>query len=701
MNDIDRWFARAARRENRAVSLYTYLLTGRIFAYFRYRMRFALLLDATGFVIHVAEFLILLTTLGGLAAFTVMILRIGSMIVGGAWWGLLEVMRERLRVYAQVGNRDAAEREIGSWLVLSVIVAAVVAIAGAVVLAVMLPTDQDRVGHLYAFLVVVELALRLPVRVLHSGVFATRRIHRPLWSMFAPTVTQLLVIGVGALVYPTAAIVVAIVAANAIGIWITVHYTLSAYRLSGMWPNYRRRGHSLPDMLPSIPLGLGFQSALAGFGLRLDAVAVLAIAGIYGTSTRAFDLAAGYSAWRDIDLVLFFYLVLPLFRGAYESTGVFYFDFVRLRRIPALREFRLSFFHRLLLATPIVTLYFWSLAVVLGMFVLPDIPFTFLAALLPLFLVRSFIGVYQFRLFAEGQFRTLNATILLSVALFGLVWIDVNPASDLVQITAAMITLLIVHINIQHFQDRTSPTPTLLTLGDWIRTLDREPGPIRAGRLTIPEWIPSRQRTAAVRMMYQLVDGTGCLAFRSATTLLYYQRVSATTAVPGDDRRPSHLALQQATGGAVNRGQSWTDPTENGSQALDRVLADRWVEPIEDVLMPPDDPHELRAAFLDAVPDGIAFDLDTRAGTRDMRSLDHHLLVGLLPAAMKSLDNGALVIPVSGRWLSPVFYRGRLRLLFLLPADTPPAIFRHWMQIMKAWHVGSRASEGVSRAAVG
>ena len=73
--------------------LYSSILTGRILTYFGYRLRYALLMDTTRFVLHVAEFLIILTSLGGLAAFTVMLLRMGSLIVSGGWWGLLEVMR--------------------------------------------------------------------------------------------------------------------------------------------------------------------------------------------------------------------------------------------------------------------------------------------------------------------------------------------------------------------------------------------------------------------------------------------------------------------------------------------------------------------------------------------------------------------------------------------------------------------------------
>ena len=144
MNDIDRWFERAARREDRTVSLYASLLTGKIVRYFGYRMRYALLLDATRYVIHVAEFVIILTSLGGLAAFTVMILRVGSLIVSGAWWGLLEVMRERLRELAQAGDSDAIEREIGRWLALSAVAGTVVIVGGGVALRGVIPARPRR-----------------------------------------------------------------------------------------------------------------------------------------------------------------------------------------------------------------------------------------------------------------------------------------------------------------------------------------------------------------------------------------------------------------------------------------------------------------------------------------------------------------------------------------------------------------------------
>lgn len=680
VNDIDRWFDRTARRQDHTVSLFASLLTGTIFGYLRYRLRYALLLDTARFLVHAIEFLILLASLGRLAAFTIVILRIGSLIVSGGWWGLLEVMRERLRAFSQSGERDAAEREIGSWLVLSMVAASVLTIVGGIALAIQLPSGHDPVGLFYAFLVVLETAVRLSVRVLHSGIYATRRIYRPFWSLLAPTVVQLVVLSAGFYWYPTAAIIIAIVTSNAIGIWITVRYTLRIYRLMGLRPKSGAAQES-SRALPRIPPLLALKTTMAGLGLRLDALVVLTVLGIYHTNARTLDLTAGVPAWRHVDTVQFFYLILPLFRGAYEGTGLFYFDFARLRHIPALRDFQLAFFRKLLLTTPFISFYFWSLAAALGLTVLRNIPFSFVLALLPLFVIRSVVGIYQIRFFAEGYFGTVIATIALWAALLGLVWLDPHPVSDFLEVMAAMLTVLIVLVNLQHLRDRRNPSlPTLLALGDWMRELGHESGPVRVGKIMIPEWIPAKQRSAAVRLMQQTFDGQGYFAFRSPTTLFYYTRTSN-----GDTGSHPHLALQAATGGAANRGKSLPAPTTNGRDALNRLRADEWIPPLDQTA--PDGPQSLILKFRTLFTDGIVFDLETLEGTQDMRKLEMGLLARALPAAVNCLEDGVSVVALSGRFLTPVFHQGKLRLLFVLPHNPEAALFESWMRIVKDWHL--------------
>ncbi|MCX2932398.1 hypothetical protein ORI20_19170 [Mycobacterium sp. CVI_P3] len=681
VNDVDRWFERTARGRNRVPSLFASLLTGRVFTYLAYRLRYPLVLATVQFGVHVAEFFVILSSLGGVAAFTVMMLRVGSLVIGGAWWGLLEIMRDRLRGFSRSGERDAAGYEIGSWLVLAVTLTVTTTVGGAVALVMLHPSGDDPVAHLYAFLIIVEFAINFPVRVVHSGVYATRRVYRPRWSIFLAPVVQLAVLSIGFYYYPTVAIVIAIIVSNAIAIAITIHYSLETYRLIGLAPRLRAHWRRFWRQFPKIPPWQGLKDTVSGLGLRLDGVFVLAIVGIYGTNTRSFDLTAAVAEWRHVDTFRFFYLVLPLFRGSYESAGIFYFDFVRLRSDSALYELRRTFFHRLLCAAPVTSLYFWALAAALGMFFLHDIPLTFLLALIPLFLVRSVIGIYQIRLFAEGRSGTHLATMLFLVVLLWLIWIKPNPASDLIQITAAMILQLILLINVQHLQDRRyPPPPTLLSLGDWLHRLAREPGPVRVGDIAIPESATTKQRSAAVRLMRHTFDGNGHVAFQSPRKLTYYERTTEDSPAA-----PPHLLLQTLSGGAVNRGTSSTTPITNGRDAFRQ-----WV-PQDGVVTAPVDLPALVAEFRSLFPDGIVFDLENLAGAREMRDLDPDLLVRAVPAVTRSLEDGVTTVVLSERRLTPIYQHGALRLLLISPPDPDTARSKDLATAVRAWQISGAA----------
>lgn len=659
MNDVDRWFDRTARRTTQPVSLYPSLLTGKVFGYLRYRLRYPLLIATIRFAVHVAEFFILLSTLGGVAAFTVMVLRAGSLLISSGWWGLLEVLRERLRGFADAGDRDASGYEIGRWLVLSGILAVLTVTTGALVLALWNPSGAGPVARVYAFLIVVEFAIELPVRVLHSGVYATRRVYKPAWSILVPIVAQLAILGFGFYFYPSAAMVVAIVASNAVAIWITLRFTLEVYRLMGLRPRFS--GHWWRD-LPSIPLGFGVAATLSGLSLRIDALLVLAMVGFYGTDTRTFDLTAGLTSWAQIDAFQFFYLILPLFRGTYESAGLFYFDLVRLRRTPALRELQLAFFHRLLWAAPAVGLFFWSLSAALGVVVMRDVPVSFLLALVPLFLLRSLIGVYQMRLFAEGRFGVHITTLGLLAAMMWLIWINPNPAGDLIQITAAMIIQLIVLINHQHYRDRQDlPLPALLQLGEWATTRGREAGPTVAGTVRIPASVTPKQKSAVIATMRETISSSGHFAYQSPTTVLYYQRLTADRSA--DELMPAHVALMERTGGVACRGAVLHE--ESSREACGS-------------------PAELTQEFRSVFPDGIVFDTETLSGAAAMRTLDPAVLAAAVPAALSGLEDGTSVVPASGRWLTPLYRQGELRLMFILPPDPGRAALKAWREALRS-----------------
>ena len=669
MNDVERWFERTARRTRTPVSLYSCLLTGRIGTYFAYRLRYPFLIAIVRFAVHVAEFFILLSVLGGVAAFTVMVLRAGSLFVAGGWWGLLEVMRERLRRFARSGDPDASEYEIGHWLVLSALLAVCVTIAGAGLVWALSREGSDPVARLYALLIVIELGLDFPLRVLHSGIYATRRVYKPIWSMFLPTLAQLAILVLGFFLYPAAAIIVSIIVSNAIGIWITLHYCLEVYRLMGLRPRLAHNTIRVWQQLPRIPLRLGFETTLAGLSLRLDAVLVLALIGFYGTNVRTFDLTAGLTGWQDIDAFRFFYLILPLFRSTYDSAGIFYFDLVRLRSSPALRPLQLWFFCRLLMIAPVIALFFWSLAAALVIFVLRDVPLSFLFALIPLFVLRSVIGIYQMRLFADGRFTFHIATLLLLVALLWLVWINPNPAGDLIQITAAMTVQLILLMNAQHLRDRRdADPPTLVSLRQWVQMRAGEAGPTLTGTLAIPKSVTPKQKSAVMGVLRDKIDGLGHVAYRSPTDLLYYVREQPGATGAGTD---FHLALQEISGGTARRGHI-TGPGDSPSSG----------SPAEDTPAR----EQLIGQFRQVFPDGLVYDTSRPAEQQELRSLDSPALARLLPAALAAQDEGMNLVPLAGRRVTPIYHSGEMRLLFVLPEQAATARIREWRNAIADWN---------------
>jgi hypothetical protein len=687
VNDLDQWFEQAAARGSRTPSLYTSLLTNRVFRYCGYRLRFSLLLTTVRFIVHAIEFFVVFATLGGLATLTVMVLRIGGLLVGGAWWGLLDIMRERLRGYARDGDRNASEREIGRWLVLSMVLAATFSCGAGVALVHYLPAGAGGVAQLYALLIVIELAIEFPVRVLHSGIFATRRVFRPTWSLFAPLAVQLAVLSCGFYFYPAAAIIMSIVISNAIGIWISVHYSIEVYRLTGLRPKMSAPVHTFWRSLPTIPVWSGITTTLSATALRLDGVLVLSIAGIYGTDERSFDLTAGDQSWSHVDVFQFFYLVLPLMRGAFAGADVFFFDLVRLRSSPVLREFQLRFFEKLLWLMPAVAIYFWLLATLLGSLVLSDVPFGFLLALLPLFVVRALIGTYEIRLFAEGRSAVHIATMVFLSVLLWLVWISPNPASDLIEITAAMTAELILLINVQHWQDRKDlELPTLVTLADWLRALDQERLPVRIGRIEIPGWATPKQRASVVRTMEKMFDDpvhrTGRLAYASATRLLYYERTSS-----ADHDRQTHLELQRVTGGTASRTRALPGPSVDGGQAGRRLIDEKWLSAPEDGSQSASTLESLIPTFREIFPSGTLVDLGTLAGAREVCQLDRQVLAETLPAAMRCLDDGTTMTFLQGHWMTPIYDRGVLRLVFFLPAEADTERVRLWRTAIRNWQL--------------
>jgi len=240
----------------------------------------------------------------------------------------------------------------------------------------------------------------------------------------------------------------------------------------------------------------------------------------------------------------------------------------------------------------------------------------------------------------------------------------------------------LVLINVQHLRDRRDPAlPTLVPLRDWMRSLAAEPGPAVAGTITIGAAITPKQKSAAVTSIRETLEGKGYFAYGSATKIMYYERPH------GDSSNRVHLVIQEMTGGAASRGRSMPTPGPNGRAALQDLVNRNWISSSSAVPGQPRDLAALADTFRSLFSDGVVFDTQTLDGAPQMRALDSEVLAGALPMALASMENGGDMIMVSNRWLTPIYQRGTLRILFVLPADPEPERFRIWRETVRAWNL--------------
>jgi len=166
---------------------------------------------------------------------------------------------------------------------------------------------------------------------------------------------------------------------------------------------------------------------------------------------------------------------------------------------------------------------------------------------------------------------------------------------------------------------------------------------------------------------------------------VYYERSQ------GNSGSRVHLVVQEMTGGAAGRGRCMPEAEPNGRAVLQDLANRNWISPNSAAPGQHRDLADLISSFRELFSDGVIFDTKTLDGATAMRVLDSEVLAGALPAVLASMEDGGDMIMLSNRWLSPVYRRGTLRTLFVLPADPEPERLRTWREVMRAWNTGTEA----------
>jgi hypothetical protein len=393
-----------------AVFLEDALLSGRFGAYAYHRLRFYVARSVVAAGLHVAEVVILSMIFTPRLLGGALLVRISTALVLNGWWGGLEVMRADLRQRRRSGRSHQIARRLGQWLGLAFAAAAlaVVGFGGWLAFDLLAADHPFDVFHLYVIAQGVRLVCSLIVRTFHSGVYAVRRIYRPMWSLLIVDVSGfcgvvLLWPWLGAWSFPSLLLAAAVIRSA-----LTLHFTAAAFRSLALRGTPLRVSRPTPGFLRKEVIGRRF--FLSGFAYALmaqvDGLLVLALVG--GTLAEA----------PTDELLLLVYIIGPFVRGCFDWAQLYYFDLKRIEP-EMFVNFRRALDRSLRTLSVLAAGVCWVLAAVCGTLFLHRSLGALYLVLGVLFLVRSRLACLQIQAFTQNRLGVLLASglILLGGAL--------------------------------------------------------------------------------------------------------------------------------------------------------------------------------------------------------------------------------------------------------------------------------------------
>jgi len=363
------------------------LFENRLRSYLAYRFNYFVLLFAIQLSIFLTEyFLLSFIFIDGLLL-KALALRLLLAILGKAWWGALEVLRERIREEVQQSKMHLVKYILSRWLSFSSAVSIISFISSFLLSYYMWGvTIESRIFALYTFAVTSRLAIQVFVLTLHSGIYATRRIFRPRWSIISLDLTGLILTLLFWPIVGEMSVPLGIICNTFISTAIVYHYITKAYSLVD-YMTFKLSFNYLKEFFSSIRLK---QIAIPGIAAALmKADALILMSALLMISNRVISL----------DNVNFYLVLLPFIQASSGWSGLFYFDFKRLENT-VLNIYDLRFKNAILKLSLIVGPLLWC-AYLCVSYLMPysfDINLAFY--FLPVFIVRAILAYSQIRAFS-------------------------------------------------------------------------------------------------------------------------------------------------------------------------------------------------------------------------------------------------------------------------------------------------------------
>ena len=598
---LDRWLRNQAARERRVVVLEEGLLGDRLWRYSAYRLRFFFLSYLNESALHAVTVLFLFRHLAWGNFRLVIVATTATAFASSFWWGALEALRGQVRDLHRSGKPHRIARTIGGWLTFAFGLSAVTLLAAAAWLVWRAADGSIGVTDAFVAALLLRLALDLPVRCYHSGVYALRRVYKPLRATLAPEFVGLaIILGLWPLVGVWSVVIGSLVT-TALVTGLTVLYTRRVYHFLGLAPT-RELG---PEAMRGSLRGARREFLTAGGShalMALDALAVLAL--LLGAKT-------------DSRALVVLFLAMPTIRAGAEWARLLYFDLKRLE-LRLFTNLRRRFERHTLELAWVLALVFWAVAAGIATGYYGRDVGGLALALLAFFVARSLLARAQIQAFAERAYPVVLGTGALCLAGFGAVSLVAdgeNVRLGGVALVAAVCAAVLTRLS-RATRAHGEPGTALLTL-EWLRRLGHVRTPIRVGSARVvsasgPERLDARTRDERNRWrLAQLAERTARRLGRSGAAAWIGPDRVVWFEPSGDSARVNADWLQRASGGLI--AELETRDCATGEEAL--LAAGRgglvgYASPHLLTAIFPVDVDAARRTFEELVPGGIVYSPD-------------------------------------------------------------------------------------------
>lgn len=655
MDNLQRWLDKQTEIEENRPQLEDVLIGAPFWAYARYRLSYYSARLGVDVLIHLIEFVFLTYMFDGYLLAAALFHRTVTFFVSGWWWGGLERLREDVRVQTRLGRGYRIPKIVAPWLHTSILLALAVGLMAVVIFtstSFAASLEDQRVLSFYTLVVYLNLALALPVRAYHSGIYAIRRVYRPLVAVLS---VDLIGFATAVLLWPTIeawSYPLALLMSGFVGNALTWYYVREMYK-SGKFRPFPPLEKRTVIRTAKVLFSKGFHlMGAAATIMRLESVILFIL----------FTVSYNDSILSNSNFVVF-YLLAPLVRAGHDWATLFYFDFKRLS-LEHFRTMRIRFQASVRKLAFYVGALLWGLSVVLLLGLGASPSSGALALLLPFFIGRSALAFTQVRSFTEGRYLDLlvsGGLLVVAALLASWVSLDLGGTAILVlTVTVGMIVVLELQpLGILGQKDLHEPLP----FNTWLNSLASQAGDVIYGRIEIAPDATQQHITYLGRS----------LAYELRRTSL------------GECSHPFHQTFWwfSTSPNALDEVRSWclargdglvtfvpdTKTTPEGKTAIaDLITCLELSLPATERSLTAQ--PALSAEFKRRFPDGIVVDL-VSSSSENAINLPKHQRRNIVSAAVQYARALEPVSVPGGFWISAALIQGDLQAIFAAPKSAP------------------------------